>query len=216
MSLLSGAADRGPLLCVIDDAQWLDVLSGDALVFTARRIGAEGITMLFAAREGEARSFEARGIEELLVGRLDRESGLALLARSAPDAVAHVRDRLLVEADGNPLALLELPASLSEEQLGGRASLPENLPLTTRLRSTFIQRVERLPERARDALLVASASRSGELRVIRRAIAELGLGPDAFEPAEEIGLVRTSDGRFTFRHPLVHSAVYDSSGLLRR
>src|SRR5581483_8948811 len=111
LSLLSAAADRAPLLCVVDDAQWLDVPSADALVFTARRLAAEGIVMLFAAREGESRRFNAPGLEDVVIGGLDTESAARLLDRRAPAIAASVRSRLLEEAAGNPLALLELPAA---------------------------------------------------------------------------------------------------------
>ncbi len=216
LSLLAGAADRRPLLCVIDDAQWLDVPSADALVFTARRLGAEGVVMLFAAREGDDRQFAAPGLRHLVLGGLDRESGSRLLARSAPDAIAHVRERLLDEAAGNPLALLELPAALSDEQLAGRRPLPEALPLTARLRSVFMERIGRLPEQTQMLLLVAAAEDAGDLRTVRTAAAELELGPDALDPAEEVGIVHTRGAQLEFRHPLVRAAVYESAARGRR
>ena len=216
LSLLSAAADRGPLLCVVDDAQWLDVPSADALVFTARRVGAEGIVMLFAAREGEPRRFDGPGLPELTLEGLDRERAMTLLERSGPDAPAHVRNRLLVEAAGNPLALLELPAALSEDQLSGESPLPQALPLTARLRATFMQRIARLPSAAQPAMLVAAAEDTGKLRVVQAAATELGLELDALDPAEQAGMVRIDDGRLRFRHPLVRTAVYESATRGRR
>ena len=130
-----------------------------------------------------------------------RDSSLALLDRSSPQAVPRVRQRLLGEARGNPLALLELPAALSDAQLAGRASLPEAFPLTARLRSAFTQQLKRLPASAQAALLIAPAESTGELRVIRRALAAAGLPDDALDPAEEAGMIRTHDGTLAFRHP---------------
>jgi DNA-binding CsgD family transcriptional regulator len=216
LSLLAAAAEGRPVVCLIDDAQWLDVPSADALVFTARRLGAESVGILFAAREGERRSLEAPGLEALHLAGIDRVSAATLLERSAPDAVPWVRERLLSDAAGNPLALLELPAALSGEQLAGRASLPETLPLTERLRDSFMQRIRRLPEPTQAALLIAAAEDTGQRRIIDRAAAELGLSQDALDPAEEIAMVRTHDGTLTFRHPLVRSAVYESATPGRR
>ena len=216
LSLLAAAAEAGPLLCLVDDAQWLDLPSTDSLVFTARRLVAEGIVIIFGGREGEDRRFEGPGLEELALSALDRKCALALLGRSSPGAADQVRERLLAEAGGNPLALLELSAALSEAQLSGRAPLPRALPLTARLRLAFMQRIMRLPEFTQAALLVAGAENTGELRVIRRAAAELTLPADALDPAEEKGLVRTDGVTLTFRHPLVRAAVYESAALGRR
>jgi len=216
LSLLSAVADRGPLLCVIDDAQWLDVPSADALVFTARRVAAEGIAILFAAREGELRRFDAAGLAELTLEGLDRDLAITLLQQSAPDAPGHVRERLLAEAAGNPLALLELPAGLSPEQLSGQSPLPQALPLTARLSATFTKRVRALPSAAQSAMLVAAAEDTGELRVVQDAAAQLGLATDALDPAEEVGMVHVHEGRVRFRHPLVRTAVYESATRGRR
>jgi DNA-binding CsgD family transcriptional regulator len=216
LSLLAAAAEGRPVVCLIDDAQWLDVPSADALVFTARRLGAESVGILFAAREGERRRFEAPGLEVLHLSNIDGDSAATLLGRAAPGAVPWVRERLLSDAAGNPLALLELPAALSGEQLAGRASLPETLPLTERLCDSFMQRIRRLPEPTQAALLIAAAEDTGQLRVIDRAAAELGLSQDALDPAEEIAMVRAHQGKLTFRHPLVRSAVYESATPGRR
>jgi DNA-binding CsgD family transcriptional regulator len=210
LSLLAAAAQRRPVLCLIDDAQWLDAPSADALVFSARRLAAEGIVMLFAAREEDVRCFDAAGVEQRWLGGLDAESALTLLAGSASTAVPHVRKRLLDDAGGNPLALLELPSALSEAQLAGREPLPETLPLTDRLRTAF-GRLSRVPEETRLALLVMAAEDTGDLRTLRAAAEELGFGPDAIDPAEEIAIVSTHDAMLEFRHPLVRAAVYDAA-----
>jgi hypothetical protein len=216
LSLLAASAEGGPILCLVDDAQWLDVPSADALVFTARRLVAEGVVILFGARDGELRRFDAPGVEELVVGGLDRESAEILLGRGSRQIATSVRERLLIEAAGNPLALLELPSRLSDAQLAGRETLPEALPLNACLRSVFMQRIERLPQSTQSALLVAGAEDAGELPVILRAIAELELPTDALDPAERTGLVEIAGAVLSFRHPLVRSALYESAPLSQR
>ena len=167
-------------------------------------------------RDGEARRFDAAGLEEVEVVGLDRDAAALVLDQGSRPAAPSVRERLLAEAAGNPLALQELPAGLSDAQLDGGALLPEALPVTDRLRSAFSRRIERLPEPTRAALLIAAAEEAGELAVTLRAAAELGLPPDALDPAEEAGLVRTDGAALSFRHPLVRSVVYESVPLGRR
>ena len=216
LSLLAAAAESRPILCLVDDAQWLDVPSANALSFSARRLLAEDVVILFGVRDGEARRFDAAGLEEIEVVGLDRDAAALVLDQGSRQAAPSVRERLLAEAAGNPLALQELPAGLSDAQLAGGAPLPDALPVTDRLRSAFSQRIERLPEPTRAALLIAAAEEAGELAVTLRAAAELGLPPDALDPAEEAGLVRTDGTALSFRHPLVRSVVYESVPLSRR
>jgi DNA-binding CsgD family transcriptional regulator len=216
LSLLAAAAESRPMLCVVDDAQWLDVSSAHALTFVARRLFAEQVAIVFGAREGDRRRFDAPGLPEVVVAGLDRPSASLLLDHSASGASPPVRERLLDEAAGNALALLELPLALSDAQLEGRESLPDALPLTARLRASFAERVDRLPEATRQALLVAAAEEAGELAVTLRASAELGLPQDALDPAEKTGLVQTDGAVLSFRHPLVRSVVYESATLGQR
>jgi DNA-binding CsgD family transcriptional regulator len=216
LGLLAAAAEHRPTLCVVDDGQWVDRPSADALVFTARRLRAERLAMLFGARDGEVRRFEAAGVAELPLTGLGRSAAAAVLAARARNAAAAVRKRLLAEAGGNPLALLELPAGLSQAQLGGRASLPEAIPLSPRLEGVFRQRAGRLPDAAQAALLVAAADTTGDLSAVLRAVAGLGLPPDALDPAEGAGLIRTAERRVTFRHPLVRSALYQGATASQR
>jgi DNA-binding CsgD family transcriptional regulator len=211
LSLLAAAADGGPLLCLIDDAQFLDAASVEALVFSARRLGAEPVAMLFAAREGTARVFAAPGLPELAVEGLGAEAAAQLLAASAPEATDLVREWLLGEAAGNPLALLELPRGLSAAQLQGRAALPETAPLTSRLRSAFVQRIDRLPSETQTALLIAAVDESGEPAAVMGAAVEAGLPADALDAAERADLLRVVDGTIVFRHPLVRSSLLESS-----
>jgi DNA-binding CsgD family transcriptional regulator len=216
LSLLAAAAEDRPVLCVVDDAQWVDQPSADALVFTARRLQAERVALLFGARDGEARRFEAAGVAEMALTGLGVSAAAAVLAARARNAAPAVRDRLLVEAAGNPLALLELPEGLSEEQLEGGVPLPEAIPLSPRLEGVFRQRAGRLPEAAQTALLVAATDTTGELAAVLRAMAGLGLSADALDPAERAGLVRIVGRTMTFRHPLVRSALYQGATLGQR
>jgi len=211
LSLLAAAADERPVLCLVDDAQWLDSPSADALVFVARRLRAEPVAILFGAREGEPQRFEAPALNELAVTGLDDAAATALLADRAGEAAPALRARLLAEARGNPLALLELPAALSEEQLAGQAPLSAAMPLTPRLQSLFRERIERLPEPTQAVLLIAAADGGGDLPTVLRAAAALDLPSDALDAAEHEALIRTTGGTIAFHHPLVRSAVYDAS-----
>ncbi|HEY7018884.1 MAG TPA: AAA family ATPase [Gaiellaceae bacterium] len=217
LTLLAEAAEVQPVLCAVDDAHWLDDASAATLLFTARRLEAEGIAMVFAAREGEARSFEALGLEELQVSGLEPEAAGDLLERTAPvPLAAEARERLIEGTDGNPLALLELASTLSEEQLGGLEPLLEPLPVGRRIEDAFLARVQGLPDEAQTALLVASADDSGSLATVADAAGRLGVEPDALDPAEEAGLVRVDGAQLHFRHPLIRSAVYQGATSSRR
>src|SRR5947209_4299890 len=216
LGLLAAAAEEAPVLCLIDDAQWLDRPSAEALVFAARRLAAERVAIVFSAREGDVQRFLAPGLAELTLAGLDAASSAAILASTASGAAPSVRARLLLEADGNPLALLELPGALSDAQLSGNRALPGTIPLTPRLQAVFRQRVEHLPEPTQSALLVAAADNTGDVASILRAVAELGLEAEVRDPAEEAGLIVTSRGWIAFRHPLVHSAVYEGATLSPR
>ena len=216
LSLLAASAETRPLLCVVDDAQWVDRPSADALVFTARRLRAEQLAILFGVRDSEASLFETAGLPELRLAGLCRDAAVRVLATTGRAAVPGVSDRLLAEADGNPLALLELPASLSEEQLSGRVPLPDAMPLTPRLEGVFRQRIGRLPGQAQTALLIAAADNTGDAPAVLRAAAALGLPTDALDPAEGSGLIRITGTTIAFRHPLVRSALYQGATLSQR
>ena len=217
LGVLAAAAEDRPLLCVIDDAQWLDTPSGDALLFAARRIRGERIVMVFAARQGEAAAFAATGLPDIVLAGLDGDSASALLHERVgepPDA-ALVR-RLIAETGGNPLALTELSVSLTGDELTGRAAVPDAIPLTTRLQTVFADRVRRLPPDTRRALLLAAAEPTGDTSLFLQAGAALGLTSAALEPAETAQLVATVSGRIEFRHPLVRSAIYQGATLHER
>jgi DNA-binding CsgD family transcriptional regulator len=217
LSLLAEAAEERPLVCLIDDAQWLDEASAGALVFVARRIEAEGIVMLFGAREGEVRRFEAPGLPELQLGGLDAAAAGELIDRHAGVALApELRERLVVETGGNPLALLELSPALSEAQLSGAEAVLAPIPVSARVEHAFLARVQRLPEETQTLMLVAAADDSGELATVLRAAAKLGAAADALDGAEQAGLVHVRGTRVELRHPLVRSAVYQAAPLSRR
>jgi DNA-binding CsgD family transcriptional regulator len=216
LGLLAAAAEARPALCVVDDAQWVDRPSADALVFTARRLRAERLVILFAARDGEASRFEAAGLAEITLTGLDRRSAAAVLAESAQDAAPFVRDRLLAEAAGNPLALRELAAGLAAGQLDGRLPLPDAIPLTPRLEGIFRRRAGQLPAAAQTALLIAAADNTGDAPTVLGAAAGLGLPADALDPAQEAALIQASGTRITFRHPLVRSALYQAATVGQR
>ena len=211
LSLLSELAEERPVLCLVDDAHWLDAGSSDALQFVARRLDAEGVVLLFSAREGDVRVFEAPDVPSHTVGGLDDAAAAELLAHAAAAAAPEVRERLLAQTHGNALALVELPTALSAAQLAGDEALPEALPMTRRLERVFHDRVARLPAPTRLALLAAAADDSESAAVVERAVATLSSGGFALDAAEQAGLVTIADGRVAFRHPLVRSAVYGSA-----
>lgn len=216
VSLIAAAAEETPLLCIVDDAQWLDQPSAEALVFVARRLHADAVAFVFAASEWEGVRFDAPGLPELVLAGLDPISAAEMLDETTGDLAPAVRERLLVEASGNPLALRELPRGLSKDELQGRDPLPEQIPLTPRLRRLFGQQIERLPVVAREALLVSALDGTGDVIVVLRAAAQLGLTADSLAPAETAGLLRTAGGKVAFAHPLVRAAVVDAAPLAQR
>jgi DNA-binding CsgD family transcriptional regulator len=206
LSLLAVAADERPLLCLVDDAHWLDGESAEALVFVARRLEADPVLLVFGAREGEPRAFEPAGLDVLVLGGLAREEAALLLRdRGLPEGV--VADLYRTSA-GNPLALLELPGALSEGQRAGLEPLADPLPVTKAVQAAFARRIERLPAETQTALLVAAAEPSFELRPVAGACAGMGVAVTALEAAETVSLVTLERGQVLFRHPLVRAAAY--------
>jgi DNA-binding CsgD family transcriptional regulator len=208
LSLLSEVAGHRPLVCVVDDVQWLDRASVQVLAFAARRLLAEAVLLIFAAREPGA---DLDGLPELMVEGLrpaDARELLGSVVRWPLDE--RVADRIVAETRGNPLALLELPRGRSPAELAGGFGLPEVLPLPGRIRENFLRRVESLPEQTRLLLAVAAADPTGDLALVRRAAGRLGLGVEVAEQAEETGLLDIGGigGQVVFRHPLMRSAAY--------
>ncbi|WP_433511840.1 ATP-binding protein [Nonomuraea sp. CA-143628] len=263
LTLLADLAGERPLLCLVDDVQWLDRASVDALVFAARRLGAERITMILAARDdGTERPVD--GVPELRLSGLARPDCEALLAEVAADLVPEARDRVIEEAEGNPLALLEFAGTLTSEQRAGRLSplplQPPRLSLAGRLEQSLRAAIRLLPERTQRLLLIAAAEDSGDLDLVLRAAqsfeagegfvprmaesprgaedserwaadgvgagtaggfgtglaAGFGAGLADLEPAERRQLVRVSEDRLRFRHPLVKTAAYREAPLAHR
>ena len=209
LSLLSEVAAEQPLLCVVDDAQWLDRASARVLAFVARRILAERIAMIFAAR-GPIDSLA--GLAELHIEPLGHRDARALLDSVLPGRLdERVLERIVAETRGNPLALLELPRGLSPAQLAGGFGVPAALPLSTGIEQSFTRRLARLRRDARRLLLLAAAEPLGDPALLSRAVLQLGIPESAAHTVEHQGLL-TLDDAVTFRHPLVRSAVYGAAG----
>jgi DNA-binding CsgD family transcriptional regulator len=203
LSLFSEAAEEQPLLCLVDDAQWLDLASAQALVFVARRLLAESIALVFATRDP---SEELTGFPGLAVEGLRNGDARALLGSAVGVPLdERVRERIVAETRGNPLALLELPRGLTPAELAGGFGLPDALPLSGRIEDSFRRRLAGLPIETQRLLLVAAAEAVGDPVLVWRAAGRLGIGGQA--AADTDGLL-TIGARVTFRHPLVRSAVY--------
>jgi predicted ATPase len=210
LGLLSDAAEQRPQVCLVDDAQWLDQVSGQTLAFVARRLLAERVAVVFAVRDGSGANALA-GLPELTVRGLPDGDARALL-----DAVTQgplderVSERIVAETGGNPLALIELPRGLTPEQLAGGFGLPDSMPLASSIEQSFLARLAALAPDTRRLLLIAAADPVGDVTLLWRAAARLGIGMAAIDEAETAGLVEIG-ARVRFRHPLVRSAAYRSA-----
>jgi DNA-binding CsgD family transcriptional regulator len=212
LGMLADAAEEAPLLCLVDDGHWLDESSAATLLFVARRLEAERVAMVFAARDDDVRGFPSTGLPELRLSGLDPSASADLLQESVAGRVApEVRDWLVEQSGGNPLALLELPTGLTPDQLAGREPLPSCLPLTEGIERLFANRIRTLPATTRSALLVAAAEESAPLGTVLKAASALGATADALDAAQRAGLVRVRDEAVLFRHPLVRSVVYHAA-----
>jgi hypothetical protein len=217
LGLLAEVAEERPLLCLIDDAQWLDRASADALLFVARRLEADPLVLLFAARDLDEQPFVAPGLAEHRLAPLDPIDSRALLTTRLGDGVASdVVDWLTGNANGNPLALLELPGSLTNDQLSGSEPLAGTLPQATSVEQVYVERIDRLASETAELLMLAAAEETGARAAIERAAGELGLDIAALAPAESQGLVHVDAERIVFRHPLVRSAIYRSGSFTQR
>ncbi|MGI5321271.1 ATP-binding protein [Actinomadura nitritigenes] len=205
LGLLTEAAGERALLCVVDDAQWLDEASARAVAFAARRLDAEGVAVVLVMRTvGEAFA----GLRRLDVAGLGDPDAHELLRLSAPGGLdRRVRDQLIAEARGNPLALRELPRALSPAQIAGGFALTGSMPLESRIEQSLLAQLDRLPERTRLLLLLAAADPTGDPGLLWRASAALGLASEDLDAAEEADALVVG-ARVGFRHPLVRSAVY--------
>jgi DNA-binding CsgD family transcriptional regulator len=209
LTLLAAASDRRPLLAVVDDAPWMDAPSREALVFVARRLHEEGIVMLLAARTGEPIGTELAGVPELVLEGLDRAASAALLARGTAGPIAPaVAERLFDATHGNPLALLELSALLSDGQRAGTEPIEDPPVVGSDVERAFGRQLDALPAATRHALLVAAACETGAGGEIAAALASLGLDAGELEAAERTGLIAIPDGVVRFRHPVLRSLAY--------
>jgi DNA-binding CsgD family transcriptional regulator len=208
LSLLSEVAEQQPLVCLIDDEHWLDRASAQVFGFVARRLVAESVGMVFAARTP---SSELAGLANLRVEGLQEADARVLLDSALTGPLdTRVRDQILAETGGNPLALLELPRGLTAQQLAGGFGLPGAGQLSEGIDQSFLRRVLDLPEQTRRLLLIAAAEPVGDPVLVWGAAARLGIGPEAAEPAVEAALAEFGT-RVRFRHPVVRTVVYGSA-----
>ena len=213
LTVFSEVAEEQPLLCVVDDSQWLDRASAQALAFVARRLLADSVGLVFGTREV---GVELRGLPELLVGDLAPSDARALLRSVLRVSVdERVRDRILAETHGNPLALLEWIRGLTPSELVGAFALPDGRPLSGKIEEGFRRQLAQLPAATQQLLLVAAADAGGDPLLVWRAAERLGIGADAVPPAVAAELVEFG-ARVSFRHPLVRSAVYRTASLMDR
>ena len=209
LTLLSEVAEEQPLVCLVDDVQWLDQASAQTLEFIARRLDAERVGMVFAVREADEEP-RMSGLPELVVRGIGRADAAALLESAVPGPLdPRVRERILAEAGGNPLALLELPREVTatELALGSTPGATGTAPLAKRLEHGFIDQLTALPGSTRKLLLAAAAEPVGDLSLLWRVAERLGIGVEAATAAESAGLIEFR-APVRFRHPLVRSAVY--------
>jgi len=218
LDLLCDVAERAPLLLIAEDAQWLDRSTSEVLAFVARRVQMEPILLLVALREGSESVFETAGLDEMRLPPLDEASAVELLDGHAPDLLPTVRERVLSEAAGNPLALIELPVALGLRAWEG-TMLPDQLPLSARLEGAFAARLPELPRGTQTLLLVAAADDDVSLAEVLSATAIIegaAVGTDAFSPAISARLAEVDNVHVRFRHPLVRSAVYQAASAMDR
>lgn len=222
LTLLAELATDRPVLCLLDDAHWADRASTDVLLFVARRLAAEGVVMIFAARQGHAPTFPAADIDELVLHRLDDDAARAVLLSCAPDLPRHVHDKLREEAAGNPLALIELAAAhragrITSYPLGppdaGRGG---SRPTGGRVEQEFAARIEALPQRARTMVLIAAADGTCDTSVVLAAARRLGCTIEDLEAAQQAQLLMFSNGCLRFSHPLIRAAAYGTASVLRK
>lgn len=221
LSALADVAEGGPVVCVVDDAQWLDSASSDALLFAARQLDADPVAMIFAARDAAddaaGGGFMPQGLPVLELGGLDEAAARQLLdQRNGEPLPGEVADRLVRDTGGNPLALLELPTGLSPAQLYGAARLPQRLALTAGVERAFLDRCRRLNGEVQTLLLVAAVDDTGRVDAVRAAASYCSVQATAWTEAERSGLLTVTGDALAVRHPLVRSAVYQAATSVER
>src|ERR1700719_621673 len=211
LTLFRQAASDRPLLLVVDDLHWLDRASAFVLAFVARRLAESRVGFLAAFRSGEQTFFDRSGLPDLVVQPLDEQVSDQFLRNRFPELVPQVRARVLAEAEGNPLALLELPVALTTAQRAALETLPLAIPLSRRLKALYESRIARLSEATLNLLLLMALDGTGDVRVLR-GTSDDREGLHLFAPAEKAGLASldTRGRRLSFRHPLIRAAVVDA------
>ncbi|HET9781272.1 MAG TPA: AAA family ATPase, partial [Candidatus Dormibacteraeota bacterium] len=214
LGLISAFADEAPLLITVDDAQWLDRASAEAIGFVARRLVADPVAVLIAVREGDESPLLAAGIAELRLGGLDQAAAIELLSRAGAAAVTkEAAQRLVAATGGNPLALLELGSETHRVPTAPH----DALPVATSVERAYLRRAAGLSERARRVLLLVAASGGSDLNLVRRAAAAMGLGLDAVEEAEGASsIILQRADELEFIHPLARAAIYHSASPAER
>jgi DNA-binding CsgD family transcriptional regulator len=213
LTLLSEVGADGPVLCLVDDAQWLDRASIDALLFAGRRLGAEGVVLLIATRDVA----DFHGMKVLGLQGLSESAAAAVLAERAANLAPNLRDRLIEEASGNPLALIELAAAARVGDATAAPPVAAGMSIAgRRVLDAFGAQIDRLPDTTQIVLRVAAAEDTGELGLVLAAAHRLGVELTDFQPAERAQLVALSTDSVTFRHPLIRSAVYGKSSVAER
>jgi DNA-binding CsgD family transcriptional regulator len=215
LALLTEVAEQEPIVCIVDDAQWLDQTSARTLAFVARRLMAESVALVFAVREpAEEQTFA--GLPELVVEGLNDDDARGLLGSVIAGRLdEHVIERIVAETRGNPLALLELPRGLSAAELAGGFRVSSTQPLSARLEQSFLGRVRAMPKQTQRFLLLAAAEPAGDPALLLRAAGLVGLGVEAAAPAEANGLIELA-AQVRFAHPLVRSAIYRAAPLAHK
>ena len=216
LSLLGELAAESGLVCIVDDAQWLDPASMDVLRFVARRLDAEGIALIFAARDPDPATFDSPGIRSHRLEGLDHQAAGALLRDRAAMISPEVERRLVEHHAGNPLAIIELAPLLTDAQLSGRDPLPDPMPMGGEVEHLYASRAAGLTAEAQRLLLLAAIADTDEVRLVVAAAAALGLSSERLEEAEVSGLISVDQGAITFKHPLVRSAIHQRSTFRER
>ncbi|WP_433306707.1 ATP-binding protein [Actinoplanes sp. CA-030573] len=215
LSLLAEAAEKGPLACVVDDAQWLDQASAQVLAFVARRLLAERVALVCAARTGSGDGFLPGADSLTIEGLAEGDARALLLARMHGPVDAAVTDQIVMESHGNPLALLELPRTWSAGDLAGGFGIPGSHHVAGKIEQSYVRRLARLPDGTRLLVLAAAAEPVGDPVLLHRAAGALGVDMAEAAPAVDAGLLRLR-GRVEFAHPLVRSAAYRAAGTAER
>ena len=208
LGLLADRPDARPLVCIVDDVQWLDRASAQTLAFVARRVAGESVALVFALRESDEHAVDFDGVAELAVAPLNRAASRALLGEALHAPLDdRVRDQIVREARGNPFALLEFARGLSPERLAGGFGLPGAASAARPVEASLLRRLEALPAPTRTLLLIAAAEPVGDTGLLWRAAARFDLRPEAADPAARAGLAEF-EGTVRFSHPIVRSVVY--------